>query len=218
MTSSHQLPPAWLPVAFRDTALTVVTLGTSGATASFTTLRPQCLKQIQRLREEMNTDGQPGDVIQDAVYAQCALLDEAALRHLKGSDRDAWEREPLQVAQFGTHDAGEALITRMQTRLQQVPSVKPALAVFFAVLSLGFQGRFALEGADARDAMILTLNDRLGGAEDVSGGVVVRSVTRHRWRANVSLLAWVGVAMAMTAVAWLLLDRWLGLAAAKLLP
>lgn len=218
MTVPQGLPTSFLPVAFRDTALTVVTLGTSDAPSSFKTLRPQCLKQIQRLREEMNANGQTDDVIQDAMYAQCALLDEAALRHLTGPDRDAWEREPLQVSQFGTHDAGEALVTRIQYRLQQAQPANPVLAVFFAVLSLGFQGRFALEEPDVRDAMIHALNDRLGGAEDGAGGVVVRSATRRRWWANVSLPAWVVLTMAMAAMVWLLLDRWLSLAAAKLLP
>lgn len=217
MTSSISVNPTWLPVAFRDTALTVTTLGGHATASSFETLRQRCREQIQRLRAELKVAGQPEDVIEDAVYAQCALLDEAALSDLKDRDRDAWEREPLQVAEFGTHDAGDALIARMQARLRQPQPVPLLLAIFFAVLSLGFRGRFALEGGDARVAMLRALGERLGVPDGAPGGVVVRSGARQRWFGRLSLPVCVLMSIALAALAWVLLDRWLGAAAAQLL-
>lgn len=217
MTSSISMNPLWLPVAFRDTALTVTTLGWQFAPSASESLRQRCHEQIQRLRAELKAAGQPDDVIQDAVYAQCALLDEAALSHLKDRERDAWEREPLQVAEFGTHDAGDALIGRMQQRLRQPQPVRPLLAMFHAALTLGFCGRFALEGPDARAAMIRALDERLGGFEGTPGGIVVRSAVRRRWLAPLSLPACVVLAIVVAGIAWVLLDRWLGIAAAQLL-
>lgn len=216
MTSSIAMTTSLLPVAFRDTALTVATLGRPTTPSSFDTLRQRCREQIQRLRAELKTGGQPDDVIQDAVYAQCALLDEAALSHLTARDRDAWEREPLQVVEFGTHDAGDVLIARMQQWLQQPQPVRPLLAIFFAVLTLGFRGRFALEGRDAHAAMIQALSDRLGGADEPSGGVVVRSTVSRRWFPRLSLPAGVLLAIAMAAIVWGLLHQWLDSAAAQL--
>ncbi|QAU23557.1 DotU family type IV/VI secretion system protein [Dyella sp. M7H15-1] len=217
MTSSLSMNPMWLPVAFRDTALTVTTLGWQFAPSSFETLRQRCREQIQRLRVELNTAGLSEDVVQDAVYAQCALLDEAALIHLKDGERDAWEREPLQVAEFGTHDAGDALIDRMQQRLRQPQPARPLLAIFHAVLTLGFRGRLALEGPDVRAAMVSALDERLGGSEGTPGGIVVRSSARRRGFAPLSLPACVLVSIVAAGVAWVLLDRWLGTAAAQLL-
>lgn len=219
MTSPMSSNPTWLPVAFRDTALTVATLGGQGhaAQSSFDTLRQRCRNQIQRLRAELKMAGQPDDVIQDAVYAQCALLDEAALNHLKGQDRDAWEREPLQVVEFCTHDAGDALIARMQLRLHQPQSIQPLLAIFLAVLSLGFSGRFALEGQDRRAAMMRALRERLGAPAEAPGGVVVRMATRWRGFVPPSQPICALASIVLAAGIWVLLDRWLGAAAAQLL-
>jgi type VI secretion system protein ImpK len=217
MTSPLSTNIRSLPVAFRDTALTVATLHGHATSDSFETLRRRCREQVRRLREELKAHGQPDDVIQDALYAQCALLDEAALSHLHGSDRDAWEREPLQVAEFGTHDAGDALIERVQQRLHQPQPVRSLLAIFYAVLALGFKGRFALEGCDARATMIRALGDRLGVFEGSPGGVVVSLTTRRRGFAHVSLLACVLLSITMAGLVWMLLDRWLRAAAAQLL-
>lgn len=214
LPSSH---PASVPAAFRDTALTVATLGEQYVPRSFDVFRRRCLDQIQRLRDEWKAAGHPYDVIQDAVYAQCALLDEAALSHLADRDRDAWEREPLQVAEFGTHDAGETLIDRMQQRLSEPQPVLPLLAIFHAALSLGFRGRFALEGPDARAVMIRALHERLGDEASVSAGVVVRSSMRGNGIASISLPAGAMLAIVLAGMAWLLLDRWLGATAAQLL-
>lgn len=217
MTASISVNDAWLPVAFRDTALTVATLGGQTEPSSFDAVRKQCCAQIARLRAELKAAREPEDVIEDAIYAQCALLDEAALSHLKEDDRDAWEREPLQVTEFGSHDAGDALIARMQQRLRQPQPVLPLLAIFHAVLTTGFRGRFAWEGADVRAVMIRVLSERLGATKGPSGGGVVHaSGGRHRF-GRLSLPAGVLLALAAAGLAWVLLDRWLGAAAAHLL-
>ena len=217
MNAPNALNTSALPVAFRDTALIVTMLSQKATSLSFENLRAQCQAQVNTLRDALRADDQPEDVIQDAVYAQCALLDEAALNHLTGTDREAWERQPLQVVEFGTHDAGEVLIAHMQERVRQPQPVRPVLAMFLAVLALGFQGRFALEGPDARTAMMRALSERLGGPEASSGGVVVRSAARRRAWVRLTLPMGVLLAVGMAAVVWLLFDRWLSAAAAQLL-
>ncbi|WER48134.1 DotU/TssL family secretion system protein [Cupriavidus sp. WKF15] len=207
-----------LPRALRDTALTVTALADAARPApGFETFRTRCLEQVSRLREEFSAKGQPADVVEDAAYAQCALLDEVALRWLQGTDRDAWEREPLQVAQFQSHDAGEALITRIERRLAEPQPVLPLLAVFHAVLGLGFQGRFALKGASARAALMRAIDERLGyaGVQEASGPVLVTVGKTSRWR-HLSPLAWVAIACVGSGLVYVALDRWLAAAIARL--
>jgi type VI secretion system protein ImpK len=216
MTAS-QTNFSMLPIAFRDTALTVVQLGRRNDSPSFESLRLRCREQIQHLRGELKMASHADDVIHDAVYAQCALLDETALRHLNSRDRDAWEREPLQVAEFGTHDAGEALIALMHKRLQQPQSSRPLLEIFFVVLALGFKGRFALERPGAHDAMIRMLRDRLDLPGENLTGVIVRSGSKRSFFARLSLPFFVLLALVTTVIVWVLLDRWLNGAAAQLL-
>lgn len=204
-----------LPVALRDTADTVVALR-EYRPMSPKGLRERCDAQIVRLRDELQQRGQPRDVIDDALYAQCALLDEAALKGLRGEARDAWEREPLQVSTFGRNDAGEELLRRIGLRLRDAKPVLPLLSIFAAVLRLGFMGRFATTGDGARDKLLSEIDERLTRAEGNStdrsapgrSGPVVVNPSRGR-RRHPSPLAWVLVACIAAALAWLAIDRWL---------
>lgn len=208
-----------LPVALRDTALTVTGLASNAAPTAFDAFRRKCTEQIERLRSELTTAGHPRDVVEDATYAQCALLDEAALSSLKGVDRDAWEREPLQVSEFQSHDAGEELIVRIERRLAQPQPVMPLLAIFAAVLDLGFRGKFALDGRDARVALMRALDERLGRhgeGSDSSGPVVVGTGNGRRWFGNLSPLAWVVIALVGAGVIYVALDQWLTASIARI--
>lgn len=209
-----------LPVALRDTALTVTSLSSVATPAlSFGDFRQNCKKQIDGLRAELRVAGHPRDVIEDAVYAQCALLDEAALNMLKGSDRDAWEHEPLQVVEFQSHDAGQELITRIERRLGQPQPVLPLLAIFGAVLNLGFAGKFAIDGRDARAALMRAVDERLSrgiGRADTTGSVIVEHGVRHRWFDKLSPVAWVVIACVAAAVIYFAIDHWLNASIARI--
>jgi type VI secretion system protein ImpK len=204
-----------LPVAMRDTARTVATLR-SDSPPAVADLRRECAAQLAALREELKRRGQPRDVIDDALYAQCALLDETALTGLGPDARDEWEREPLQVRTFARNDAGEELLRRINHRLRESAPVAPLLAIFAAVLELGFMGRFAANGGDARAALVRKIDERLARATanradklapDSSGPIVVNP--RRARRPSVSPLAWVLIAALAALLAWFAIDRWL---------
>lgn len=211
-------PSMMIPLALRDTALTVAELADMAHAPDFTAFRTQCLGQVKRLQEEFRASGQPADVVEDAAYAQCALLDEVALSRLQGDGRDAWEREPLQVGQFESHDAGEALIARIERRLAEPQPVLPLLAVFQAVLGLGFQGRYALDGANARMALMRAIDERLhrDGAHPATGPVLVTTGRPRRSLGHLSPLGWLAIAMVGAGLVYLALDRWLALAIGRL--
>jgi type VI secretion system protein ImpK len=200
-----------LPVALRDTAGTVTKLRSKNP-PTLAELRKESDAQVTGLREQLQRHGHPRDVIDDALYAQCALLDEAALNGLEGDARDAWEQEPLQVRVFGRNDAGEELLRRIGQRLREPRPVLPLLRIFAAVLAHGFKGRFAVNEAEARTKLIRAIDDRLeraiGGALPERSGPVV--VNPSRWRRGfVSLLAWVCIAATAAGLVWLAIDRWL---------
>ncbi|CAB3677368.1 hypothetical protein LMG24238_02434 [Paraburkholderia sediminicola] len=210
-----------LPIALRDTALTVTNLATQGAPSmpgAFDAFRQKCKEQIDRLRTELASAGHPADVIEDATYAQCALLDEAALSNLKEGDRDAWEREPLQVSEFQSHNAGDELIARIERRLAQPKPVLPLLAIFIAVLDLGFEGKFALNGSDARAALMRALDERLERHRDTSGPVIVNEGITRRWSGRLSPSAWVVVACIAAGVVYFSVDQWLTASIAQIAP
>ncbi|MFP3432455.1 DotU/TssL family secretion system protein [Paraburkholderia sp. SIMBA_061] len=209
-------PPSLLPVALRNTALTVALLDTDPAPQSFNAFKDKCKEQVRSLREELQSAGHPQDVIEDAVYAQCALLDEKALSNLKGDDRDAWERVPLQVDEFHSNEAGHELIARIERRLAQPQPVLPLLAIFGAVLDLGFTGKFALAASDARVALVKAIGERLGRAHDTSGPVAIQPLASNHWAGRLSPLAWVVIACVVAGVAYVALDQWLNAAVARI--
>lgn len=204
-----------LPLALRDTARTVVSLR-GEKRPSIDSLREDCDAQVAMLRDELQQRGHPRDVIDDALYAQCALLDEAVLKGLPDNDRDEWEREPLQVRLFRRNDAGEELLRRITKRLREPLPNLSLLGIFDAVLALGFTGRFAVNGVEARDKLVREIQERLARAgggispgenSDPLGPVVVNPSRARRRRP--SLVAWVLIACVAAAVAWLIIDRWL---------
>ena len=201
--------PTLLPLALRDTALTVTHLASAAQPQAFGVFAERCDTQIAQLRAELAAAGSAPDVIDDAVYAQCALLDETALKYLQGYDRDAWEREPLQVRYFNSHDAGDALIQRIERRLAEPQPVLPLLAVFSAVLGLGFQGKFALHGAESRAALMRAINERLGKADHgKTDTVLVLQGTSRRWT-GLSPLSWVVLACVVSGLFYLGAQHWL---------
>lgn len=200
-----------LPVALRDTARTVVSL--RGSTPpNLTELRTATDTQIASLRDELQRCGFPRDVIDDALYAQCALLDEAALNGPDVETRDTWEREPLQVRVFGRNDAGEELLRRIGQRLREPKPVLPLLGIFAAVLRLGFKGRFAVNEAEARTKLIRSIDERLeralGGTLPDRSGAVLINPSRGR-RRSLSLLTCVFTAGIVAGLVWFAIDRWL---------
>ncbi|MEN7531098.1 DotU/TssL family secretion system protein [Cupriavidus sp. DL-D2] len=207
-----------VPLALRDTALTVTELD-AGATiaVTFESFRAKCLELVAHLREEFRAAGHSAAVVEDAAYAQCALLDEVALQHLKAVDRDAWEREPLQVKEFQSHNAGEELIVRMERRLAEPQPVVPLLAVFYAVLGLGFQGKFAFEGAAARETLMRAIDERLGraGVQGASGPIIV-TAGKARGLRHLTPLGWVLISLAGAGLIYFALDRWLTASIAQL--
>ncbi|AOJ35787.1 DotU family type IV/VI secretion system protein [Burkholderia metallica] len=205
-----------LPVALRDTAMTVASLTHEPARHSFAPLRHSCSAQVARLRDEMTSAGHPLDVIEDALYAQCALLDETALRNLTGDDRTAWEREPLQVEAFGRNDAGHEVISRIEHRVAEPRPVLPLLAIFRAILDLGFAGKLALGERGAHAALLNAIDERLGGKPDTHLPVMIDDVTACRPSGRFGPFSWLALSFIMGGMLYLALNEWLGRSVAEI--
>jgi len=217
-TASPAKYTALLPNAFRDTAFSVASLADNATSLSFVSFRAKCVAQVDALGRELRAAGHLPDVVRDATYAQCALLDETALAQLKGPERDAWEREPLQVEAFKSNDAGYELIDRIQQRLAEPRPKLALLHLFNSVLGLGFKGKFALSGADARLELMRALDQRIGESAgvDTSGTVVLTQNSTSRWSANVSPLCWVIGAVVVAGLVYLALGQWLTASIARI--
>lgn len=93
-------------------------------------------------------------------FAYCALLDEIMLTS-PSAVRDAWERRPLQLELFGEQLAGERFFEHLEKLRAESPPRVQVLEVFHMCLLLGFQGRYALEGAEKLGYLTSRLGDEI---------------------------------------------------------
>jgi type VI secretion system protein ImpK len=168
-----------LPRAMRDTALTVTELKLNAQPKSFSDFRERCESQVQQLRAELSVAGYSNAVIADAVYAQCALLDEFALIKLQGDEHESWEQDPLQVSEFQSHEAGVELVDRVERCLANPNTPVMLLAVFFETFNLGFKGKFMIAGEPARDVLLRALDARATRQSNPSLGLVNQLDAEH---------------------------------------
>ena len=95
--------------------------------------------------QEARKRGYSGDVMQLAIFAVVAFLDESILNSRNPLFAD-WPRKPLQEELFGTHMAGEVYFQNLQKLLGQTDSQELAdlLEVYYLCVLLGFGGRYSM--------------------------------------------------------------------------
>jgi type VI secretion system protein ImpK len=184
----------------RDTALTVMGLATGGRAQSVASLLESGMRLADELDKAMVTRGFTPVERHEAVFAQCALLDETALRSLEGEDRATWQVHPLQARRFQRLDGGEFVFQQIEARLSP-PTEDTTWLVFYAgLLALGFRGRHARDG----DAALRELRARLNaviddGRAQPSPDFVVEFGKPGTWKRLRPYLPWIAAAAAWTA-------------------
>ncbi|MCA7997026.1 DotU family type IV/VI secretion system protein [Burkholderia metallica] len=226
--SSDRAPRPSIRAQLRDTALLVTHLSNGGQVDGQESLRRQCVTLIAQFATALDAQGVAADIRDDAVLAQCGLIDEAALRYLPASDKGKWESQPLQVDRFGTHDAGTRIYERLEQRMREPAPNVDLLECYAAVLGLGFRGRYAArsgpspdahDGEAKRQALIAALVARIDQLRPAArpGFVTDRSNTRliDRLR-HLSPWAIAGTACAIAIIVWFAWDRILDAELARL--
>jgi type VI secretion system protein ImpK len=205
-TAIAPVPSGGMRDALRDTALLVTNLTTGGRIESFNTLRNRCKELVLQFGNTLKGRGYGDDLCDDAVIAQCALLDEAALSNLSAEDRDRWSLEPLQVETFNQHDAGERVFERLEVRMRERTPQIDLLECYAAVLGLGFVGRYAIDKTGKRETLIAELNallTRLQPAETLSFVIDQRSQSIGGWFRRLSPWAAAGIGCLIAFAVWL---------------
>ncbi|CAG9258311.1 Type IV secretion protein DotU [Burkholderia diffusa] len=189
----------------RDTALLVTTLASGGQTPDPVALRGRCKQLVEQFASDLERRGFADDVRNDALVAQCGLLDETALRHLPGDSRSGWENKPLQVEQFNLHEAGERVFDSLDARMREPSPSIPLLECYSAILGMGFVGRYAREGEAKRAALIASLNAKLEALRSASDRPFIADRAGRRlsdWFYRLSPWAIAGLACIAAVIIW----------------
>ncbi|WP_415914026.1 DotU family type IV/VI secretion system protein [Paraburkholderia sp. J12] len=189
----------------RDTALLVTSLAPGGTVKDAAAFRDRCRQLIGNLSEALARRGYSADIRQEAMIAQCGLFDETALRQLGEEARSGWGLTPLQVEQFGLHDAGERVINCIEARLSEPSPNADLLEYYSAILGIGFTGRFARDGDAKRSELVASLNARLQKLRPAVGHPFVADRPGHRlsdWFYRLSPWAIAGLACLAALAVW----------------
>jgi type VI secretion system protein ImpK len=217
----NRLPATGIRDLLRDTALLVTRLSQGGKTESVTVLRQRCDQLMSEFAAALQQRGVAADVREDALYAQCGLLDEAVLRALPMDNKPKWDAHPLQVERNGRHDAGERVFERLTLRMRETLPNVDLLEAYAAILGLGFMGRYARGGPAQRASLIATLNAQLEKLRPAAMGrfVIDRSGRRLAdWLYRLSPWAVAGLGCVAAALVNLIWNQALTLQLAHLAP
>lgn len=205
----------------RDTALLVTTLSQGGKSEAVTVLRQRCQQLMAQFSAALDQRGVAGDVRDDALYAQCGLLDEAVLRALPMDDKPQWDAQPLQVERFGKHDAGERVFERLTERMREAAPNADLLECYAAILGLGFMGRFAREGQAQRTSLLASLDAQLQKLRPAGTRTFIADRSGRRladWFYRLSPWAVAGLTCVAAALVYLIWSQALDLQLAHLIP
>jgi type VI secretion system protein ImpK len=218
--AGSRAPSAGIRDLLRDTALQVTTLSQGGNTETVSGLRQRCLGLMAALSASLDQRGVASDVREDALYAQCGLLDEAVLRHLSAKERPEWDARPLQVERDGRHDAGDRVFERLAERMREVSPNLDLLEYYSAILGLGFMGRYAREGEAKRSALIASLDAQLEKLRPARRQTLIADRTGRRladWLYRLSPWAIAGLGCVAAVLVYLIWGHALDLQLANLL-
>ncbi|MDQ7989336.1 MAG: DotU/TssL family secretion system protein [Candidatus Dactylopiibacterium sp.] len=200
-----------LGLMLRDTALQAVMLNDGAGIPSPAQWREHGIGLVRDLRQRLDEAGLPPAVADEISYAQCALLDECALKRTGLADaatRSQWESEPLQVKFFGSYNAGEIIYERIRALLHQAQRDPWLVDTYRTLLGLGFVGCFANAHDAERQKLVRALAE--AAPAEQAPEVLIRGKGAggwHRW-AGLSPAAWLALAIGLTvALGWSLSHR-----------
>lgn len=106
--------------------------------------RAQIRRSLQTAMQDSRSLGYSNEIVQTAVYATVAFLDESVL-NLQNPVFSDWSRRPLQEELFGGHTAGEMFFRNFRDLLSRDNNIEAAdaLELHCLCLELGYRGRFA---------------------------------------------------------------------------
>ena len=208
--SGRSAPATTIGALLRDTALQVVMLSDGATIPEPSQWRERGIELVLDLQRRMSDAGVDPDIATEISYAQCALLDENALRCAASAGDDArriWESEPLQVKFFGSYNAGETVYQRIAALLHRPSPDRWLVDAYRTILGLGFLGRYPREDDPERQDVMRALDDAstLTPAPEllVSG----RGVGWWRRWSGLSAFGWLVLAVIFTAVLGWALSR-----------
>lgn len=112
-------------------------------------LRNAACRCLNEFVENCRDAGVKAEIIQNALYALVALVDETVMG-TPGPYRDSWSLKLLQIEYFGENLAGTQFYSRLRAAMMRGQGKTELLEIFFLCLALGFEGMYKIDGSSKR--------------------------------------------------------------------
>lgn len=198
-----------LTILCTDIFLIVIRMRESEDIGEPSALRKLIIHYLELFKKNCSTINIDASIIDNAVYALVALLDETVMS-VPGECRNYWITNPIQLELFGDNIAGQEFFRRLEKLMIEPERMKDVLEVYYLCLCLGFEGKYKLGNFSERDGLIDNLARVLlkAGKRSVSGlsphGRRIMSadlLKRKRWK--IMPLWAVGISAAvLLAILW----------------
>lgn len=167
---------------------------------------------LDEFEKNARRNGASADDIFASKYAFCAAVDEVILGSAFNV-REAWERQPLQLALFGEQLAGERFFEHLEQLRAQGAARVQALEVFHHCLLHGFRGKYMLEGPERLNYLIARVGDEVahhkGRRTGFAPNAALPDQVRNLLRTEVPLWVIVSVIALVGAITFTGLRVWL---------
>jgi type VI secretion system protein ImpK len=192
-----------------DIFLIVIRMRESENLGEPSSLRKLLMHYIELFKKNCNALQIEPAMINDAVYALVALLDETVMS-IPGPCRDFWIVNPVQLELFEDNFAGQGFFTRLEKLQTESERMKEVLEIFYLCLCIGFDGKYRLGNAPERETIIdnvarilLKVNKRsVGGLSPHGRRTVSQSVVNNRGTGRVPLWFATGLMALLVGVWW----------------
>jgi len=202
--------PSLIRPLFRDTALQVALLAGQPVIADAALWRARCDELVEALQLRLKDAGLSPALVSEISHAQCALLDESALRALPEGQRDGWAAEPLQVRFFQSYNAGETVFEQIEKLLRQTTPDPALVETYLIILGLGFLGRYRSEDEPDRKRTVQALQ-HFDPVPHAQPALLIKAGSNawfSAWR-GLSPFMWLLLAIAVVVMLSVTLNHWL---------
>ena len=131
-------------------------------------LRQRLRDLLREAEQQAEAAGAPFEDIRDASFSVVAFLDEAILSS-EWEQKDDWMARPLQLERFERYDAGEFFFDRVRSVMKTAHRAE-VLEMYYLCMTLGFKGKYQIQGQDELRQWIERAHAALGRAPGLAAG------------------------------------------------
>lgn len=155
---------AFIDNIFQDTWLLVLAIRNIPGVVVDKTLYQHCLKMIEDVQDKLRKVDASEYLCDELKFAHCVFLDEAIMTQKDVDTSYWWHASPLQSRLLMDLRGGEKFYVHLNKLLREVTPSEAILTCYHRMLTLGYQGKYQLDGGEAneeRQSLLKQLNELL---------------------------------------------------------